>query len=124
MGPLRALLLIALTLAGTVPAGMMRVSGGDGLRLVLCTPDGVQEVWLAEDGTVLPDGGPTGDDPSRHGAPHCVQVALFAPDERPVRLAPCRLRLCPPGPAPAAHQVVPRPAPSRPQLSRAPPRLA
>jgi len=46
------LLVLALLLAGMVPQGMMRVADATGQRLVLCTPDGPREIWMASDGAV------------------------------------------------------------------------
>lgn len=70
---LRALVILALLGTASVPQGMMRAPGPDGARLVLCTPDGVKEIWLRDDGTVRPVEAP---DRSDGGAshPHCVQV--------------------------------------------------
>ncbi len=52
---LSMVLLLALLLSGTVPQGMMRVAGADadGVRLVLCTPDGLRDAWMAPDGTIV-----------------------------------------------------------------------
>ncbi|NKX76016.1 hypothetical protein HGG73_17935 [Rhodobacteraceae bacterium R_SAG3] len=80
---LRCVLLAALVFAGTVPVGMMRVSAqnGEGIRLVLCTDEGTREVWMREDGTIAETSETQeGERHSKHGAPHCVQVSLFAPD--------------------------------------------
>ncbi len=118
---LRSLLVIALTLAGTVPVGMMRVSGGEGLRLVLCTPDGTQEVWLADDGTVTPVDEPGEDDSRGRHPSHCVQITLFADGSGAVLSAPHALSLRPADSPPTAHQTTRAPAPKRPNLSRAPP---
>lgn len=48
----RMVLLIGLLLAATVPEGMMRVSGPDGLQMVLCTVDGPRDMVLLPDGTL------------------------------------------------------------------------
>ncbi|MDE4142714.1 MULTISPECIES: DUF2946 family protein [Rhodobacterales] len=71
----RALLLLALLGSSTVPDGLMRAQGPEGMRLVLCTPDGTQEVWLTDAGEIIPaeDDQPARDD---HGGPHCVQVSV------------------------------------------------
>ena len=71
----RALLLLALLGSSTVPDGLMRAQGPEGMRLVLCTPDGTQEVWLTDAGEIIPaeDDQPAQDD---HGGPHCVQVSV------------------------------------------------
>lgn len=45
-----AVLVLALTLAGIVPQGMMRVAGDDGSRLVLCTEEGPRDLWLGPEG--------------------------------------------------------------------------
>ncbi len=118
---LRSLLVIALTLAGTVPAGMMRVSGGDGLRLVLCTPDGTQEVWLADDGTVTPVDEPGEDDSRGHRPSHCVQVTLFADGGGGDLSEPIALGLRPASLPSVSHQTTRAPTPTRSNLCRAPP---
>ncbi|MDE4273104.1 hypothetical protein PXK58_00160 [Phaeobacter gallaeciensis] len=71
----RALLLLALLGSSTVPDGLMRAQGPEGMRLVLCTPDGTQEVWLTDAGEIIPaeDEQPARDD---HDGPHCVQVSV------------------------------------------------
>ena len=71
----RALLLVALLGSSTVPDGLMRAQGPEGMQLVLCTPDGTQEVWLTDAGEIIPaeDEQPARDD---HDAPHCVQVSV------------------------------------------------
>lgn len=46
----------------------MRISDGDGMRLVLCTSDGPTEIWLG------PDGEPIDEPDSNQTTPHCVQV--------------------------------------------------
>lgn len=62
------LLLVSLLLMATVPQGMMRIGGADGMRVVLCTSDGPTEIWLGADGTPI-------DEPEHEqSAPHCVQV--------------------------------------------------
>lgn len=48
----RMLLLIGLMLAATVPEGMMRANGPDGLQMVLCTVDGPRDMVLLPDGTL------------------------------------------------------------------------
>lgn len=70
---LRSLLLIALALMATVPSGMMRIKGDGGMRLVLCTGDGPQEVWLDARGI------PSTPEHEDHHSPRCVQVHLTAP---------------------------------------------
>ncbi len=56
--PLALLTLRSLLFAGSVPAGLMRVAADDGaadatgLHLVLCTSEGLREVWLASDGSL------------------------------------------------------------------------
>ena len=116
---LRSCLLIALVLSGSVPAGMMHASGADGVRLVLCTPEGTKEVWLAEDGTATPV---EDEAPSDHGnRPHCVQVSLHAADWTLPRPVPATWQHRPASVAALTHQVSHHPAPSGPRLSRAPP---
>ncbi|MCZ4351201.1 hypothetical protein O4H61_01595 [Roseovarius aestuarii] len=119
---LRGLLLIALLFSGTVPDGMMRVAQpGEGLRLVLCTPEGISEVWLAEDGSVTPvENAPSGSDVD-HTPTQCVQVsatwqAQTAPMPTPVRWARS-FTLARRG----GDQIALWSRPGRPQLSRAPP---
>lgn len=121
---LRSLLLIAILVAGTLPAGMMRVAAdhGPGMRLVLCTDTGPQEVWMAQDGTVTPvkDEIPQDEAPT-HGTPHCVQVSYFSPDWSHPEPAPKTLRLWPANqPSGLARQVA-QPRFIRPHPSRAPP---
>lgn len=70
---LQSLLLIALALMATVPSGMMRIKGDGGMRLVLCTGDGPQEVWLDARGI------PSTPEHEDHHSPRCVQVHLTAP---------------------------------------------
>lgn len=43
-------LLLAIFLSGVVPQGFMRIADVDGMKLVLCTPEGPSEVWLTDDG--------------------------------------------------------------------------
>ncbi|WP_417714709.1 DUF2946 family protein [Pseudophaeobacter arcticus] len=98
----RALLLLALFGSASVPDGFMRAQGPEGLRLVLCTPDGTQEVWLTDDGEVIPvEDGQTG---HNHDGPHCVQVSVAglgaAPDPGPL----IRLPLWPMAPPRVAAQ--------------------
>ncbi|MDQ2094068.1 DUF2946 family protein [Rhodalgimonas zhirmunskyi] len=76
----RALLFLALLGSATMPTGLMRAQGPDGMQLVLCTPDGTKEVWLTNDGEVRPvdehqpgSGDHNGGD---HNGPHCVQVSV------------------------------------------------
>ncbi len=66
-------LLLALTLAGTVPQGMMRAPDGVGQRLVLCTPDGPREIWMGEDG-VARDHAPL--PAQNHETGKCLSVTL------------------------------------------------
>lgn len=98
----RALPLLALLGSATVPDGFMRAQGPEGLRLVLCTPDGTQEVWLTDDGEVIPV---EEDHPGQdHDGPHCVQVNVAglgaAPDPGPL----IRLPLWPMAPPRVAAQ--------------------
>lgn len=87
----RALLLLALFGTGSVPDGTMRVARAEGMRLVLCTTEGTQEVWLGDDGKVTPVGeGQTGQD---HDGQHCVQVSVAGTEAPPypgtlIRLPP------------------------------------
>lgn len=45
-------LLLALILSGTVPQGFMRSAADDGMMLVLCTPNGLTEVWMSAEGDI------------------------------------------------------------------------
>ncbi|OAN69866.1 hypothetical protein A8B83_15775 [Rhodobacteraceae bacterium EhC02] len=88
----RALLLLALLGTATVPSGMMRVQGPEGVLMVLCTPEGTKDVWLTDEGEILPleDGEPVHDG---NDAGHCVQVSVagteIAPSPGPlIRLPP------------------------------------
>ena len=98
----RALLLLALIGSATVPDGLMRAQGPDGLQLVLCTPDGTQEVWLTDDGEVIPveDGQPVQD----HDGPHCVQVNVAGTEGPPDPGPLIRLPLWPMAPPRVAAQ--------------------
>lgn len=114
----RVLLVVALLLAGVVPDGMMREAGPDGVRLVLCTGDGTQEVWLADDGTTIPV-----DDEERSGshASHCIQVNLITQtasvqDGLPVHDLSASEMLVGQG-----HQLLARQTSSNAHRSRAPP---
>ncbi|WP_347312246.1 hypothetical protein [Defluviimonas sp. SAOS-178_SWC] len=70
---LPALLVLSLWLSGVVPQGMMRVAGGDGTRLMLCTEDGPRDIWMGVDGT-LREQGPL---PERnHEVGKCLAVTL------------------------------------------------
>ncbi|MEC3861803.1 DUF2946 family protein [Mesobacterium sp. TK19101] len=107
---LRALLIVAVLGLATVPDGMMRAQGPDGFKLVLCTENGTQEVWLTADGTVVP----ADDDSTEHTKrPHCVQVALGQADAPPCDVVPVRAVLRPAVLATPDHQT------PRPQLYRA-----
>ena len=116
----RALLLLALLSCGTVPSGMMRAGLVDGMRLVLCTSDGPQEVWLTGDGRT----NPVEDRDTGHDQSHCVQVSISSVDLTPPQPAAIAFDLR------AADLVSPAPAISARQpaqsynRARAPPRLA
>lgn len=117
----RTLLLLSLLLAGLVPSGMMRQAGADGMRLVLCTADGVQEVWLSENGDTTPVD-PDGDASKGH-KPHCVQVNLIAQSEAiPSVHAPAN-QAVPLAAPPITHQVLSRQFTWDIQRTRAPPAL-
>ncbi|WP_373050960.1 hypothetical protein [Thalassovita aquimarina] len=83
----RTLLVLALVLLGTIPDGMMRQAGADGVRLVLCTSHGPKEVWLREDGSTIPAADEAGRENGRD-APHCVQVSLGSQNALPTLAAP------------------------------------
>lgn len=116
----RALLLLALLGSGTVPPGMMRAGLVDGMRLVLCTSDGLQEVWLTGDGRT----NPVEDRDTGHDQPRCVQVSISSVDLTPPQPAAIAFDLR------AADLVSPTPAISARQpaqsynRARAPPRVA
>lgn len=90
---LRVLLLLAVILSGTVPEGMMRMAGADGMAgpsLVLCTGDGPQEIRLLPDGAVVPADRGSQDDQGDHkrqakclslhlGDPHAQNWAMPLP---------------------------------------------
>jgi len=98
----------------------MRAGGTDGMRLVLCTTDCPQEVWLTDDGRTIP----VEDHDTDHDQPHCVQVSIGSVDltpPQPVALAlnlrpadlGCHDRAAPTGQGAPSHN-----------RARAPPRLA
>lgn len=119
---LRCALLLALLLLGTVPDGMMRKAGPEGLRLVLCTEDGVREVWLTEDGDTVPvEESERGDHDSARGKPHCVQVALASQDVPPPLAAGRVGTLRPVERAQPPHQVRHRQIADHARRTRAPP---
>lgn len=115
----RTLLLLSLLLAGMVPDGMMRQAGADGMHLVLCTADGVQEVWLSEDGKTTPV------DPDQDGKtahkPHCVQVNLIAQAAALPAVEPLIVRVLPVAVSGATHQVLSRQVAGDARRTRAPP---
>ncbi|MET4104303.1 hypothetical protein ABIE58_003754 [Roseovarius sp. MBR-78] len=116
----RALLLLALLGTGSVPEGMMRAGGADGMRLVLCTTDGPQEAWLTDDGRTIP----VEDHDTDHDQPHCVQVSIGSVDLTPPQPVALGLDL-----RPADLGGHDRGAPTRQRVpshnrARAPPRLA
>ncbi|CUH65490.1 hypothetical protein TG4357_01893 [Thalassovita gelatinovora] len=88
----RPLLVLALVLLGTVPDGMMRHAGPDGIRLVLCTSSGTKEVWLTEDGSTIPVGEKQDQGGDPH-APHCVQVSLTTQNAAPPLAEPVAFAL-------------------------------
>lgn len=57
----------------------MRASGPQGLRLVLCTADGTQEVFLTDAGEVIP----VEEDAPDHSDPHCIQVSAASTEKSP-----------------------------------------
>lgn len=106
---LRALMVIALLGLATVPDGMMRARGADGFKLVLCTENGAQEVWLNADGAAVP----APDNSKKHAKrPHCVQVALGQADAPPCDVGPLHAVLRPAVLATLDHQT------AHPQLCR------
>ncbi len=118
----RSVLLLALLLAGMVPDGMMRQAGPDGMRLVLCTADGVQEVWLSEDGEAVPV------EPNQSGdaahQPHCVQVNLIAQAAAVPVAVPREISVGRVEHAQATHQLYFREVAGDSRWTRAPPSMA
>lgn len=116
----RTVLLLALLVAGTVPDGMMRHAGEGGVRLVLCTGDGVKEVWLNADGSTAPA---ETEDGKNNGTPepHCVQVVLAAADAAPILPDWHGLDLRSGDPALPGHQILHRQTAGDTRRSRAPP---
>nr|WP_245216484.1 hypothetical protein [Sagittula salina] len=112
----RALLLVALLGTATVPSGFMRASGPGGMRLVLCTPDGPQEVWLTEAGEVVPV-----DDRQDHDPPQCIQVSVAGTDMPPRFGALIRLPPWPTAPPLAFDQRATAQANPNHHRARAPP---
>ena len=120
---LRITLLLGLVLLGTVPDGMMRKAGADGIRLVLCTGDGTREVWLTEDGETIPveDGHDNGHTDGTGRRPHCVQVTLASQDAPPPAPADRLLTLRPVERAQPLHQILYRQIADDTRRTRAPP---
>ncbi|WP_366846999.1 hypothetical protein [Pseudophaeobacter sp.] len=87
--------MLALIGSATVPNGFMRASGPQGLRLVLCTSAGKQEVWLTDTGDIIPveDTTPSHDAPVSHHDASCVQVSVAGTDAPPSVGEWIRLRL-------------------------------
>lgn len=114
----RALLLLALLGTASVPSGFMRAQGPEGLRLVLCTADGPQEITLAPDGTTQDTPAPDSDDTRGPACllsgvvPLLASVATMdAPLSHPLPLTPWR----------HAHQTWSRAPPHYRAPARAPP---
>ncbi|MDX2484534.1 MAG: hypothetical protein QNK42_12830 [Pseudodonghicola sp.] len=93
----RALLFLALLGSATVPTGLMRAQGPDGMRLVICTPDGTQEVWLTSAGEALPVEDHQPDRGDHHGS-NCVQVSVTGAEAPPRIGSLIRLPLWPMAP--------------------------
>jgi len=118
----RIVSLVALLIGGTVPTGMMRISqAGEGLRMVLCTPEGPKEFWLAEDGNVAPISDTRPQDGKDHAPSACVQITLMGLDRVSPGPDPFRWAHAFTLPWRFVDQIVHRPARERPQRSRAPP---
>lgn len=81
----RGLLLLSLFLSGIVPDGMMRQAEAAGIRLVLCTGEGTQEVWLTPDGQSRPVT-PADTNEAAHKQ-QCIQVNLALGDVQPQNIA-------------------------------------
>lgn len=116
----RALLFLALLGTGSVPEGMMRAGGAEGMRLVLCTTDGPQVVWLTDDGRTIP----VEDHDTEHDRPHCVQVSIGSVELTPPHPVAIGLDLRP-ADLVGRDRAMParQPAPSH-NRARAPPRMA
>ncbi|EBA08010.1 DUF2946 family protein [Sagittula stellata] len=118
----RALLLLGLIGTSVVPTGFMRVSGPEGIRLVICTGDGPQEITVDASGAPIPDDD-TGDAPDEdHRSASCILSGLvptLVPDLTVVRLkgAAHRVNLWR-----REHQILARGPPLRIAAARAPPR--
>ncbi|OOY11918.1 hypothetical protein BMG00_12640 [Thioclava marina] len=115
----RLLLLLAVLLAGLVPDGMMRQASADGMRLVLCTADGVQEVWLTDDGKTTPVD--PGHEQTETHEQHCVQVNLIAHAFSLPDIEPRNIAITPVVLAGISHQVLSRQVVDDARRSRAPP---
>ena len=99
---LRLVLFCALVLSGTVPQGMMRQAGADGIALVLCTAEGPQPVWMTPDGQMLPGDRPVEDPP--HAA-KCLPVTPALDGVQADSGAPARAAAFTPfGPLPVAER--------------------
>lgn len=118
----RTLLLLSLLLAGMVPDGMMRQAGPDGMRLVLCTSEGTQEVWLTDDGEVIPvEEGQDHQPGEAAHTHHCVQVNMIAQAAALPEAAPREIRMGRIDRAAATHQVPARRSAGDDRRTRAPP---
>ena len=119
------LLLLALIQLATMPDGMMRQAGPAGIRLVLCSDDGLREVWLGEDGEITPVGEADASDgaPPHRRRPHCVQVALSLPEAAPPIPSLRRDRLAFATLARRPHQIAARPPGGTARHPRAPPHI-
>ncbi|EEX11741.1 conserved hypothetical protein [Citreicella sp. SE45] len=114
----RALLLLALIGTGIVPTGFMRVSGPEGMRLVLCTGDGPREIVVDASGAPIPEEAPDKD----HRTASCILSGLMPPLSPDLVVAPPeetarRLVLWR-----REHQILARGPPLRIAAARAPPR--
>ena len=118
----RALLLLALIGTSIVPNGFMRVSGPEGMRLVICTGDGPQEITVDASGETIPDDD-TGDAPGEdHRSASCILSGLvptLVPDLTVARLEGAARHLIL---WRREHQILARGPPLRIAAARAPPR--
>ena len=118
---LRGLVLLSLFLSGIVPDGMMRLAEDGGTRLVLCTGDGPQEIWLTPDGESRPV--PPGDTNEAAHQQHCIQVSLALSDVQPQAAARLLQVALPVEFAAGAHQTFKRLNAATAASPRAPPIL-
>lgn len=118
----RALLLLALIGTGLVPSGFMRVSGPEGMRLVLCTGDGPQEIFVDARGAPIPDDDPGGAPGEDHRTASCILSGLVPTLSPEAVLATVQAQARRLTPWRRVHLVPARGPPLRLAAARAPPR--